>query len=302
MHSLLSGECDESLVRELNPNGYSRWLFEEFDGTHKALDAVSVDIRARAINETNFHLMNDCSFAMWQPLMLEGWASPQHRAEILNGTQFAFAFRGLEMYAKRQAFIRKAGGTHALFDPDNKEYHEALTGVMQEYDAAIVLIDFIRKQPHLALLPAPLQFERINKRTNVDFVVVDVDAHRAVGVQVKSRLRSEDFDTADADRVVFIDGDTDLGNIKLVRTQKARSTEKITAWPGIIAAKKMLSFKAHGKHVRRLSVSPAFRRVLAERPQLLVERQLLARGLVGDIKVNYEDLALVIGERILRKL
>ena len=90
--------------------------------------------------------------------------------------------------------------------------------------------------------------------------------------------------------------------MKLVRTQKARSTERLVAWPGIIAAKKMDMFVAHGKRVRQFSSNPVMNQLIAENPRLLVERKMLARSLVGDIKVYHEDVASVIGQRILEKL
>ena len=97
---------------------------------------IPVDLRARALNESNFHLMNSCLWGMWIPLANKQWGSSAERAEILNGAEFDFAFQGLNLYAQRQKFIQKAGGTHALFEPEHKEIHEALTGMLQEYDAA----------------------------------------------------------------------------------------------------------------------------------------------------------------------
>jgi hypothetical protein len=302
LHALLSKDEDKSALEKLDVNAYTHWLHDGFDASPDKLAGYPADVRARALNETNFHFMNRCLFSMWQPLANHGWKSAEERASALNVATFGFAFRGLSLYAHREKFVKEAEGTHALFEPEHKAIHEALTGQMQEYDAAIVLINFIRKNKNLTLLPAPLQFERTNKRTNVDFIVVDFVDSRAIGIQVKSRVRNEDIDGADAGRVVFIDGDVDLGNVKLVRTQRAHTTQKLVAWPGIIAAKTMDTFKAHGTRARQLPTSTNMNHLLARNPRLLVQRQLLARKLVGDIKVHHDEVAETIGKRILKKL
>jgi hypothetical protein len=302
LHALLSEGEDKSALQELNLDAYTHWLQDGFDASPTSLEDVPADLRPRVLNETNFHFMNQCLAHMWQPLASERWESPAERASALSAATFGFAFHGLHLYVQRERFIKEAGGTHALFEPENKATHEALTGLMQEYDAAIVLINFMRKYKNLTLLPAPLQFERTDKRTNVDFIVVDFVDSRAIGVQVKSRVRREDVDGADASRVVFIDGDVDLGNVKLVRTQRAHSTQRLVAWPGIIAAKTVDTFKAHGTRARQLSANAKVGHFLAQNPKLLVQRQMLARELVGDIKVYHDEIAEIIGERILKKL
>lgn len=303
LHALLRDEDgDKSGLEEMDLYAYNDWLHNDFDEFHSDLTDVSVDVRARALNETNFHYLNLCLWGMWSALAEKRWKSSAERAETLNGAEFGFAFRGLSLYAQREAFVQEAGGTHALFEPENKAIHDALTGMVQEYDAAIVLIDFIRRHQNLTLLPAPLQFERTHKPTNVDFVVVDFVEPRAVGVQVKSKLRQADVAVADPDRVVFIDGDADLGNVRVVRTQRARSTERVVAWPGIVAAKKMDRFKAHGPETRQFSTNPSLNQLIAQAPHVLLRQKLLARKLVGNLKVYNDEVSSVIGERILQKL
>ncbi|HSX31945.1 MAG TPA: hypothetical protein VLF43_01685, partial [Candidatus Saccharimonadales bacterium] len=139
---------------------------------------------------------------------------------------------------------------------------------------------------------APMQFERTRKRTNVDFIVMDCIDQRAVGVQVKSRLRTDDVQIADPDRVVFLDGDTDLGNVKVVRTQRGRSIEQVKAWPGIIGVKHinlMKNYGPRGRHLARYGKAiPVFKQV--------------ADILTRDLKVDRTEVVRVVGERVLDKL
>ena len=184
------------------------------------------------------------------------------------------------------------GGAHILFQPEYEELNRYLTGMIQEFDAAIILLEFARSQPNLTIVPAPLQFEHSNRRRNVDFVVANVIDQRAVGVQVKTNARRETVEGADKRRVVFVDGTTDLGNVKAMRIDTTSSRERVRPWPGIIAAKRVEGVPSHGKSLTRAGVHPSSIRYLKEQ----------AREMVGTIRVDYADLASKIGQRILAKL
>ena len=271
---------------------YMDWYADGMSGVYDRLDNAPVDLQAHGYNELNFHHLNKHLMSFWIPFSTGGWASDKERQTALYAAQDFMAINTLEHYMARENLISAAEGTHILFDPQVKPMHDAITGIVQEYDAAIILLDVVRRNRNLTVIPAPLQFERTRKRTNVDFIVADFVGRQAVGVQVKSRLRLEDTQAADTDRVVFIDGDTDLGNIKVVRTHRNRSTERVVAWPGIVGVKRINQMKNYGQRGRHLWPNSR---------ALPVMKQVADR-LTRDLRVDHHEIATKIGARILDKL
>ena len=142
-----------------------------------------------------------------------------------------------------------------------------------------------RRHPGWAVVPAPLNFERTRRRRNVDHVVVDCEAERAIGVQVRNKVTERDIEEADTDRVVFIDGMVDFNNVRAMRTKSKSSNVEVVPWPGIIGAKMVNTMKPRAYN---LAVTPLYRR--------------LSREMVGDIKVDYTGMVDKIEERIMDKL
>lgn len=97
---------------------------------------------------------------------------------------------------------------------------------------------------------------------------------------------------ADQDRVVFVDGTVDLGNVKAMRIERNTSKELVKPWPGIICAKRVESVPERDRSLARAGVAP-FR---------LAGLKRTAEELVGDISVDLADIAAKVGQRILAKL
>src|SRR5581483_10555959 len=57
LHALLSDEEDMSAFEEIDVRGYARWVHDDFDVLHNDLHSLPIELRARALNETNFHFM-----------------------------------------------------------------------------------------------------------------------------------------------------------------------------------------------------------------------------------------------------
>lgn len=276
---------------------YMDWLRGDgIDATMGSLDQAPPEVRAHGLNELNFHILNRYMSDMSIPMAGGSWKSDTERYEIINQAQDNLAITALQHYMQREDLIAAAQGTELLFDktrdPDLVMEHATITGIFQEYDAAIILLDLARKNKHVSVVPAPLQFERTRKRTNVDFIVTDFVEQRSVGVQVKSRLRSEDVAMADPDRVVFLDGDTDLGNVRVQRVQRGRSTEQLRPWPGIIGVKHIDLIKGHGQRGRHL----------ARHGKLVPILKQAARKLTGHLKVDRSEVVRTVGDRIFSKL
>ncbi len=292
IHARLCGEEPPVLNSDREFDRYRNWV--------QHISTVEIDLllggdseeeATRNRMEVNFHSLNLHMQDLWTPITRGRWKSEQKRQEDITIAQDSMALVSLFNYKVRQDLVEREGDD-ILFDPKYERLFAMTTGVNQEYDVMIVLLDFMRQNPNITIVPAPMQFERgpHNRRRNVDFLAVNRAENRAVGVQVKTSVRQEVVDEADEDRVVLIHGTADLGNVRAVRV--GRSREVIKPWPGIIATKRVTTVSANGKVLARSGV----------RATNLFRQKTMANNLVGNISVNYDDLAAKIGERILRKL
>jgi len=300
LHAALGNAALDTFVDVKDELGYYDWIQNGLESVqHKVMEAP-IDVARGGLNQLNFHLLNDRMRWQWKPLRAKSWDSDAQRSQEISKAQHFLALDGLQTYIDRERFIQQHGGEHALFTPEYGELHEGYTGMIQEYDAAIILLDVVRKHRELCVVPAPAQFEHSSDRQrNVDFVVVDFVNERAVGIQVKSLVQKADVEQADAERVIFLDGNIDLNNIKVVKPLKNKKTEITTPWPGIIAAKRVDAIKSYG---RQALYFPQTHFLTHNKSPSLVQMKLAARKLVGNLKVDHQELATRIESRILHKL
>jgi hypothetical protein len=304
LHIASSG--DEQKIKELlfkdpadektfkNPFGpYQHWVQGNFNAVVEETSKLPIAQRARSINMFNFHELNTLMIPMWAPMLDNGWDSVEQRGVSIRLAQNHLALRGLEHYKKREDFLSQHG-THAIKDPAFEETHNALTGAIHEFDTAIILLEIVRRHKNLTVVPAPAQFEQSPKGDrNVDFVVVDFENNKAVGVQAKTQVNSQQYQEADQDRVVFVDGSIDFNSIRPLRVKKGSSREQIVSWPGVIAAKNVHDIKTHGKNI-----PPAARTNL---PFVLRQKRIADR-LVDNLRIDQENIVKNIGARILERL
>ncbi len=253
LHDSLSGRAPDTFTTKREVAKYAQWnnssatLAGQLELYGTSAEAEQLGNR----NMVNFHSLNRSLLSFWRPLIDGDWMPPERpRPYMLHLAQDSLAFEACCYFLDREKIVEQGGGTHVLFEPGMVKKNEIATGVIQEFDGAIIVLQAMRQrilEPSTLLLPAPPQFERIDANLNVNLVVVDMERRRAVGVQVESHTRHRDVRTADSERVVFIDGDIDLGNSMPVRHSGRSSREQSTAWPGIIAAKKMCEMKFKGK-------------------------------------------------------
>jgi hypothetical protein len=293
LHDSLRGETPDLTEAVGELNSYRHWANGPFRyGAPDMLATLPLPDRRRARNEINFHSLNRHLLPFWTPILQGRWPTAEGAIRWLVPAQDFLAMEGLGYYRARQDYADKEG-SHRLYDPDNEDALAAFTGYLQEYDAAQVLLDTIRRNHSLSIIPAPWQFQHgAESGRNVNYIVVDFAEQRAVGVQVGTNIRKADIEKADPERVVFIDGTVDLGNVKAVRIQKTTSRERVVPWPGIISAKRVDSIRIHGTHTAHLRGQQI----------AVAAKKALARQLVGNVRVDYTDLAKKIGDRILAKL
>ncbi len=242
-------------------------------------------------NEVNFPALNEHMGDMWDPLILGEWPKGIDRNRVIHIAMNSLAIEGLLYYTLREKFVRRVG-TEALYEPYNEAFLSRYTGVLQEIDVAIVILDVIRKNPNLTVVPAPMQFERSKSGANADLLVVDLGEKQAMGVQTKTVTRRETREKYDQTRIALVDGTVDLGNVRVVRTKKGRSTEAPKPWPGIVAASRVDAIKLHGKN----------QYVPSRFSHQLLAKKMLAREMVGSLRVDHRDLSKMIAERIMSRL
>ena len=313
LHDRLSGRLPDTFTTEREIANYAQWnnssatLTGQFELYGTSTETAQLGNR----NRVNFHSLNRSLLSFWRPLIDGAWMPPERpRPYMLHLAQDSLAFEACCYLLDREEVVEQGGGTHVLFEPDMVKKNEIATGVIQEFDGAIMVLQAMRGRilkPSTLLLPAPPQFERTDADLNVNLIVVDMERHRAVGVQVESHARRRDARNADRDRVVFIDGDIDLGNSMPVRHSGRSSHEQSTAWPGIIAAKKMceMTFKGKGATPALTSMREVFgplhwQTILML--QTMKQAQHYARRSAGHLRVEFDAIAKRVGERITAKL
>jgi len=276
---------------------YQEWAL----GFHDLEIALLTDPTMRPEDRmmVNFHALNRHMTDMWQPLRLWGWRpGAEDRDRRLRTSQNSIALEGLFYYLARQETLAQYGGDPAIFDPTFRPLYDLTAAIMNEYDAANTALEVARQQRCLTIVPAPMQFERgrNNACRNVDLLVIDVVNRRAVGGQVKSSVTRSAVEGSDKERVVFIDGKRDLGNVRRIRPITGEGSREVTcAWPGYTSLATIIEqLPDNGKELTLAAgkLTPGQVRSLKE----------VARASLGEIKVDRTAIATQIGTRLLAKM
>lgn len=296
LHGVLTGS-GEGAMTPARIREYHEWQKEGFNATAARLFDAPTEHALEARSELNFHVLNRYMLGMWEPLLKGGWSSDAQRNRYVATAQDMLALEGSMHFDARHYLVEALGG-HALYNGvDHKDANMRHIGAVQEIDVAILGLEMVRTMarthPQLTILPAPLQFERSRRSgRNVDLIVVDMAAWRAVGMQVKTRVTSDAVTAADRERVVFVDGSVDLDNVRAVKMSGRGTYTQVKPWPGLIAAKRMERIRTHGPGTK------AFKGNATE----IVRRKLAARQLLGNTRVDYNVIAQRIGDRVIGKL
>ena len=272
--------------------GYAEWVNIDFPKLQERLmiQGESQEIRAKAQNELNFHNLNRTMADMWNPVVSGGWKeiSTTERESIINELQDLLALTALHFYARREK------ASIAYFDQSTALSRASFEGVVNEYDAAVVLLEVVKKRPDLTVVPAPLQFEHGDKSLNADFVVISQEG-KAVGVQVKSSVKNGDVVNYDPKRIVLVDGRIDFGNELARRTNPRQSDREIVTWAGLICMSRVAySIKPYGPRSKELQQSLTGTH--------LAGMKMRAKSLLGGVRPNFHEATHVVSERVLRHL
>ena len=279
---------------------YDTWNTRSYAKNAAVIKSVAGNFEeeSSAYTDLHFHELNAAMIDMWRPLFSPPteWNAAERR-DAINNAQGLLAVSGVKHSMLRHKIVKEFG-TEDLFGQNTPAHapFRALTGRMQELDAAIVLLEVARRRQELTVIPAPLQFRAGPERgLNANFLVLDTTTNDIAGVRIRPRVMPKDLETADHSRIMFIDGITDLGNVKSVRIKKGSSQEKAIPWPGLISAKQMQRIKMHGAGKVAGAASE-------HTSQMTLQYKMEARALLGKTRVDFADLSTKVGERILAKL
>lgn len=227
----LKGEATDSPV-EINTqlNNY------EFGWSEPFLDSLILETQNHAfydkkassiVNELNFHILNKEFLPMWRRVLLPS-LYPQLTRDEIEAMQTGLATRGAELKLVKDEALK-----WQKIEKSPMGLVAALNGQMTEIDASIVMLEIPKDSPHLALLPAPPQFESTLRNTrSADFIMLDTELWHSRGIQVKTYIDSfKDLTKAaiqkttrrptrkyDDKFVTLVDGTIDLGNFNVVST------------------------------------------------------------------------------------
>ncbi len=285
---------------------YFVWANTRLPLIHRQLASGTSPQHLRGLTEINFHRLNAMMLAMWEPVYRpENFGSQRKYLGTIPTMQDALAICGVQNVIMRYR-TASPQADFAYFKPENEGIRSVIEGNGNEFDAAIVLLEFIRRlqkkdTPHrdLTVVPAPMQFSNQRggdngRNRNANFIVYSRDG-QAVGVQVGSSVSSEDRKRYDSSRIILVDGRIDLGNQRAVRTATRSSSKSIQTWSGIVAAQRVSNFSTYGQRGRQLAATG-----LREHQYLSLRRS--ARHVLEGVRPRTDEAVRIVGERILKNL
>lgn len=225
---------------------YQDWFNRDFSTLYAQAEAYAKDSDTpeshTVINHFNFHILNRLMLPIWSDTLLhEGGI----QRSSVKDAQTALSFYGLYLFKERQARIKD----NTYFNPEFANHRAASSGLHNECDTAITLLNMSYRDPDVAVLPAPMQFENQHPSSlNSDFIIIRRSNKQARGVQAKVRSTNEGYRGYDPNYVTLVDGVNDLGNSQAVRTDPYKSTRSVVAWPGLISLEYLKSLKPDGSH------------------------------------------------------
>jgi len=257
------------------------------------------DYGYKRISHFSSHWINASMATMWSfALFPEDFTAEQKKKRIYD-TQDVLAYEACCFYRWKDDLASRENEFAYLSD-DMADMRETIEGRLSEFDAAIVLLDFAKRNTDCVVLPGPMQFERLAARTvdgnrNADFIIFNTRDHRAIGVQVKSFFQStSELARYDTQRIVCVDSSVDLQNRRAIRYKNGSTHVRSFSWAGMIAEDHLRNIRTTGQNATILSQH--------YRPSDIIARQIDAKFRLGKLKVNRPHIANIIGERILKAL
>jgi len=181
---------------------------------------------ASAVNELTFHILTKEFMPIWRHALLPEKYPPLSPEEI-TVVQTGLATRGVALKQTRVDAIKQQ-----LRKGTSRRLAGSLNGQISEIDAAIVMLEMMKDNPSLILLPATQHFESaMHSGRSTDFVLTDTEVWQSRGIQVKTSIggfqdpwkRNQEQKRSsflpvkryDDKYITMIDGMVDIGNYAL---------------------------------------------------------------------------------------
>lgn len=274
LHGYLMGESLSLENAHQTVTDYTRVYGSYYPAIDRLRQADSIIDHKSAWRATagNFYTLTGAMMSAWLPVLYDELDVPREdRLHGINVSQARLALEGLgvayslktlsstpdEHYQHPENYstdITRQRTPYMMFSANYEPLRSWLVGYGNEVDAAIILLEVMKQRPNLTVVPAPPQFEAGPARHNVDFIALDTAEREAVGIQVKSSIYDAGkLERYDRDKIVFIDGQTDLDNTKAVRRGPYRSETRSVSWPGLISLEHFDRLKTYGKDAQTIA-------------------------------------------------
>lgn len=194
-------------------------------------DDEADDVLLHDLTAFSFHRLNTRSLGLWRQLFYGDLDQAALRG-VVDQARFELSTDVMLFAQVREMTLGDIAGE----DEEQHRFRAWHTGMLTEIDACIALLEATRSDPHVLVLPAPPQFERLAGDANADMLVIDTLQRQAIGVQVKASHAWQSVERYDRRRIVMLDGIEDLQNSRAMRTDARRSTKRTVSWPGLVGA------------------------------------------------------------------
>jgi hypothetical protein len=188
------------------------------------------------LSRLNFHIINRAMLPIWEDTLFN---KNGVQRDHIREAQTILAVHSLNLFKERQSMVAEG----VYFNAEHEPYRSTTKGILNEYDTAIALLNISYKNPDIAILPGPDQFEGRAGSRNSDFIAIRRSTRQARGIQAKSGRTEDSYETYDPAYVTMIDGMHDLGNTFTVRMDPKKSRTVQVAWPGLISIEHLKNVK-----------------------------------------------------------
>lgn len=207
---------DEFLTQLNEYNRWNQWFLEPLMARAREIDDPNV--KNDVANEFTFHQINGPLVYMWDQLLYDDVERYSEKSLLDIQTHLAVA-----MIPSIQRLIKLQNSDMTVHEL--KEYR-MLKGTISESDSVITLLELVKKESRLVVVPAPELFESNPAawNRNTDLLFIDTVNKKVHGIQVKTDTvngtgRGRHYDSS---YVSVVDSAHELGNTTFTNTNKQR--------------------------------------------------------------------------------
>lgn len=199
---------------------------------------------ASYLNDLNFHAINQEMTQYWRRLI----DTDNHAPDYIDLTvmQARLGVRALQLVENRAFYYSRTLQQTPEPTEDNLIVDGSFAGQITEVEAAMATLEMIKQhsaedKAAFVVVPSPNGYDNgVHSGVSSDMLFFDINEDQVVGIQTKTRLRGKG--KYDQERITFIDGVKDLGNV--VPPSLTKDPERVKPHPGLLAADFILNNEA----------------------------------------------------------